>query len=90
MTKKDVMARWKRKTSQKQRPLVFDCIIAEEIVYNVYKAGFIKWKFFNLAIERIERTMKRAMNGAWMFEKSYKDNIDKINEVYINSLQKID
>jgi hypothetical protein len=68
MTKKEVMARWKRKTSQKQRPLVFDCIIAKEIVYNAYRTGFIKWNVYDLAIERIKRTM----NGTWMFKKSDK------------------
>jgi hypothetical protein len=42
MTRKDVIARWKRKSTQKQRPLIFDCITAKEIVYNAYKSGFHK------------------------------------------------
>ncbi|MDR2193741.1 MAG: hypothetical protein LBP19_04645 [Treponema sp.] len=58
------MAKWKKESSQKQRPLILDCITAKEIVYNVYKTGFIKWDIYSLAIERINRTM----NGTWMFK----------------------
>jgi hypothetical protein len=64
LTKKEVMARWKKETSQIQRPLVLDCIIADEIVYNAYKVGFIGWNVYNLGRERIKRTM----NGTWMFK----------------------
>jgi hypothetical protein len=64
MTRKTVMARWKKKGPKKQRPFIFDCIIAKEIVYNAYKAGFIKWTVYDLAQDRIKRTM----NGTWMFK----------------------
>jgi hypothetical protein len=57
-----------KESSQKQRPLIFDCIIAKEIVYNAYKAGFIKWSVYSLAIERINRTM----NGIRMFNEADK------------------
>ena len=76
------MARWRRKKiSQIQRPLILDCIFADEIVYNAYKAGSIGWNIYNLAQDRIKRTR----NGTWMFENSDKNKID---EIYINSLQK--
>jgi hypothetical protein len=65
MTRKAVIAKWKKESSQIQRPLISDCIIAKEIVYNAYKVGFIKWNVYSLALERIERTM----NGTWMFKK---------------------
>jgi hypothetical protein len=64
MTKEDVMIRWREKSSDEQRPLILDCIIAKEIVYNAYEADFINGNVYSLAMERIERTM----NGIWMFK----------------------
>jgi hypothetical protein len=58
----------KRKFTEAQRTLIFDCIIAKEIVYNAYKTGFIKWNIYSLASERI----KRIMNGTWMFKEQDK------------------
>jgi len=80
MTKESFIKKWKEseKWSQVQKPLIFDCIRAEENVYIAYKVGFINWNAYSLAMEKIKRTR----NGSWMFEKSdkiktYEELIDK-------------
>jgi hypothetical protein len=70
MTKKRFLEKWKEseKQAQVQKPLIFDCIHAEEIVHVAYKVGFINWNVRSIAIERIKRTR----NGNWMFIKPEK------------------
>jgi hypothetical protein len=61
--------RWEEET--RERPLILDCFAASDIIYSAYMEGFINWNIYNLAQERIRRTM----NGTWMFEKQTKDII---------------
>jgi len=87
MTKEMFIKRWKEsdKIKQIQRPLIFDCIQAEEIVYLAYKLGFIKWNVYSLAIEKIKRTRN---SGSGLFNKpdiirAYEKSIE---EKYFESL----
>jgi hypothetical protein len=90
MTKKRFLDYWKRETSGIQRPLDLDCIIAREIVYEAYRAGFINLKVHSLALERINMTFNRAVNENWMYKNSdieaYEELIEK--KWYEDSIEK--
>ncbi|MDR1972378.1 MAG: hypothetical protein LBQ46_10720 [Treponema sp.] len=60
---KEIKMRWKEETQQ--RPLGLDFIIARHKIHEAFCEGYINWNIYNLAIERVDRTM----NGGWMFKK---------------------
>jgi hypothetical protein len=86
MPKEILLKRWKEseKRTQVQKPLVFDYIHAEEIIYVAYKVGFINWNVYGTAMERIKKTR----NGNWMFikQKEIKAYEELIEKKYWESL----
>jgi hypothetical protein len=57
-----VIMRWEEEyTMEKHLP---SWMCAQEIVYNVYREGFINWNIYDKAMQMISTTK----NGSWMFE----------------------
>ena len=54
--------RWKNETQE--RPYGLEFVIAQEIIYDAYREGYIKWHTFQKAIEKV----KANMNSGRMFE----------------------
>jgi len=45
-----------------------DILTAEEIIYEAFCEGYMKWHIFQMALSKI----RTNMNGSWMFEKHEK------------------
>ena len=89
MTKKSFIEKWKEREKwlQTQKPLIYDCIHAKEIVYNAYRFDFIKCSIYNLAMERIERTVNSiGKNGLFEENKEIKSYYELVEKKWHESL----